>query len=267
MKSYRMTIQRAAVAVSASLWAMMTATTFAADNTQDDRWRFGVTIPLWAPGIDGDVTARGRTADVDLSFDDLTDNLEASFSIGLEARRERFGFFGNVGYMAFESDERLAGGAESDAELKFLVADGGGFFRLIKTGEECPFILEALAGVRYWSVETDLKITAPGGGVLVNAEPDHHLLDPIVGLRATKYLSRKWHLDFQGDVGGFEISNDTSDLTWSASGMVSYDFTRWFTLSGGYKALALDKESGSGARERGVDIVMHGVLLAAKFSF
>ena len=76
-----------------------------------------------------------------------------------------------------------------------------------------------------------------------------------------------WRLDFQADVGGFGISDDTSDLDWSATGMVAYDFKKWFTLSAGYRALALDKSDGSGAEEKGLNLIMHGLLITAKLTF
>jgi hypothetical protein len=31
-----------------------------------------------------------------------------------------------------------------------------------------------------------------------------------------------------------------ADLDWSAVGLATYDFTKWFSLSAGYKAVGLD---------------------------
>jgi len=243
------------------------AGTVSAANAPEDRWRFGVIVPIWAAGIDGDMTIRGRQVDVDVGFDDLKDHLDASFSLGLEARRDRFGFYGAVGYMKFSADDTLLAGAEAEAELKFLIAEAGGFYGLLRLGEERPFVLEALGGVRYWAIDNELEITGPGGTKLFDGGDEKDLIDPIIGLRASQFLTRKLHLDFQGDIGGFGISDDTSDFAWSATGLVTYDLARWFSLSAGYKALAVEAERGSGTSERGVDIIMHGLLLAAKFTF
>ncbi len=101
----------------------------------------------------------------------------------------------------------------------------------------------------------------------MNVDSKTELLDPVFGLRASQYLNPKWHLDFQGDVGGFGISDNTSDLTWSAAGLVSYDAAKWLTLSAGYKALSVDTSEGSGAKEKGGDIIMHGLLIAARLQF
>jgi hypothetical protein len=33
-----------------------------------DAWQFGVTVPLWAPQINGNVTVQGRQQDVNVNF-------------------------------------------------------------------------------------------------------------------------------------------------------------------------------------------------------
>jgi hypothetical protein len=90
--------------------------------------------------------------------------------------------------------------------------------------------------------------------------------DPVIGLRGSQYLTQKFHLDFSADGGGFDINNDT-DWTWSATGVATYDFTKWFSLSAGYKALALDESNGSGASKNGVNLIFNGVLVVAQFKF
>lgn len=234
---------------------------------QDDSWRFGFTVPLWAAGIDGDVTLQGLEQDVEVSFEDLKEQLDASFSLAFEARKGKFGFYSGGSFMEFSASAATPGGGGAEAELKFLIADVGVSYVLIKTGEENPFVLEATAGLRYWRTDTDLTISDSLGTVLFSGGNDRDLLDPVIGLRGSKYLTAKLHLDFAGDIGGFGLSDDTSDLAWSAAGLVSYDFTKGFTLSAGYKALALDVERDSGASQNGMDIVMNGVLITAKFKF
>jgi hypothetical protein len=242
--------------------ALTMAGTGLAAEEQDDTWRFGVTVPLWAPQINGNVTIKGRQQNVDLSFDQLKDHLDASFALGLEVRKEKFGFFGGVGYMKF------SGGSDGMSDdLKFLIVDGGVFYRLLKTGDEHPFILEATGGLRYWGTKNEITLRGPAGDQLFSGSKDRDLEDPMIGLRGSKFLTSKLHLDFAGDVGGFGISDSQSELDWSATGLVSYDFAKWFTLSAGYKALALDASKGGGADKNGVDVIFNGFLIAAKFSF
>ena len=137
----------------------LTATTQAvrAADQADDPWRFGVTVPLWAPQIDGDVEVRGNHRDVNVSFSTLRDHLDAAFSLGLDARKGKFDIYGDVGYMKFSG-----GGGIASFDLKFVIADAGVAYRLVKTEGEHPFVLEGTAGLRYWYTDTTLTLSTEG---------------------------------------------------------------------------------------------------------
>ena len=244
---------RAQDATATSAKTQLAAPAAASDEAP---WQFGVTLPLWAPQINGDVTIRGHQQNVDISFSQLKDHLDASFALGLDVGKGKFDVYGDVGYMKFS-----AGGGDASADLKFIIADGGLSYVLVNTGEEHPFILAGTAGVRYWYTDTSIRL---GGDF--NGGQIRRLADPVIGLRASQYLTRKLHLDFSGDGGGFDINNDT-DWTWSAVGVVTYDFAKWFSLSAGYKALAVDESKGSGDRKNGIDLIFNGVLVLAQFKF
>jgi hypothetical protein len=253
----RQTNKLAALGVAAMA---VVGTGLTAQAQDENPWQFGVVVPLWAPGIDGNVTVKGHQQDVNINFDQLKDHLDASFALGLEARKGKFGIFGDVGYMKFSADGTVAGHAV-DSELKFAIANAGVSYLLIKTESEHPFVLEGTLGLRYWYTDTSFS----AGGL--NYGKDRNLEDPMIGLRGSQYLTQKFHLDFAGDIGGFGISDNQSTLDWSVTGMATYDFAKWFSLSGGYKALALDASSGSGSGKNGVDVVFNGFLIAAKFKF
>jgi len=240
----------------------MAGTGFTASAQDDGKWQFGVTVPLFAPKIDGNVTVGGHQRDVNISFSDLKDHLDASFALGLEARKDKLGFYTGFSYMKFS-----AGNGAANDELKIFIVDGGVSYQLYKTEGANPFILEGTVGIRYWGTKNELTLRDSEGTVLFNGSKDRDLVDPMIGLRGSKYFTPKLHLDFAGDVGGFGLSDNQSTLDWSATGLVSYDFAKWFTLSGGYKALAIDASTGSGANKNGLDIIMNGFLIAAKFKF
>jgi hypothetical protein len=232
-----------------------------------DAWQFGVTVPLWAPQINGNVTVQGRQQDVNINFSQLREHLDASFALAVEARKGKFGMFGDVGYMKFSADGMVSG-AQASSELKFLVADAGVSYLLLKTGTEHPFVLEGTLGVRYWYTSTDLSVHGPFGFTpLFSGSKTMDLVDPVIGLRGSQYLTQKLHLDFAGDIGGFGISDNQAELDWAATGAATYDFARWFSLSAGYKALGVDASNGSGFGKNGVNLTFHGVLIAAKFTF
>jgi hypothetical protein len=229
-------------------------------------WQFGITVPIWIAGIDGNATVLGHQQNVNISFDQLKDHLDASLALGLDVSKGKFGLYGDFMYMKFSGGFTGPLGGNTSADLKFVLANAGVSYRLLKTGEEHPFILAGTAGIRYWYADTTLTFRGPRGVVNLNGGNTYNLVDPVIGLRGSQYLTRKLHLDFSGDIGGFDISHDT-DITWSATGVLTYDFVKWFSLSAGYQAVALDVANGSGASKNGVNLIFNGVLIALKVKF
>jgi hypothetical protein len=205
---------------------------------------------------------------VNVGFDQLKDHLDTTLALGLDVRKGKFGLYGDFMYMKFSVIAFGPGPGVANAwdGLKFLEADGGASYLLVKAGEEHPFTLEGTAGVRYWYVDNKMTLTGPRGNVFFRGGNTTDLVDPVIGVRGSQFLTRKLHLDFSGDIGGFDINNDT-DFTWSATGVATYDFTKWLSVSAGYKALALDESNGSGASKNGVNLIFNGVLIDLSVKF
>lgn len=238
-----------------------------ATKPNPDAWDFEMTLPLWAPQVNGNATVRGRTADVNVNFSELKSHLDNVLSLAAEAHQGKFGIFGDVGYMKFSGGffDRLGG--HTQAQLKFMIANGGLSYEIFKTENEHPFILEGTAGVRYWYAATELSHRDAtdtrdfSGGNTLN------IVDPVLGLRASQFITSKLHLDVQGDGGGFDLNHST-DWTWSAQAVLAYDFTKWFTLSAGYSAVALDESNGgSGTSEKGLNLIFSGIEADLTFKF
>lgn len=253
--------------------ASTTATTPATSSVlapaaADDSWQFGVTIPVWLPQINGNSTVRGVRRDVDISYNTLKDHLDASFALGLEAHKGKFGIYGGVGYMKFSGDVKDSAGAKANFGLDFVLADAGISYVLVKTESEHPFVLQSTLGLRYWYTRTTLSIKDAGGNVIMNGSNYRNLEDPMVGLRGSQYFTKKFHLDFAGDIGGFGIADrNMAKLDWSATGLLTYDFVKWLSVSAGYKAIGLDASQGSGANKNGVNLIFNGALITATIKF
>lgn len=232
----------------------------------DDAWRFGVTLPGWAPQVNGDITQLGIQRNVSVSFNTLKDHLQSSFGLALDASKGKFGMYADAGYMKFTAGSTAADGSSVAADLKFLVADGGISYLLLKQGEEHPFLLAGTAGLRYWYMKPQATFTGPHGILQFSGYKEFNLADPVIGLRGSQYLTRKLHLDFSGDFGGFDISHGT-DITWSAAGVATYDFTKWLNVSAGYKALAADEAESHSHGKDGVNLIFSGVVIAVRVSF
>jgi hypothetical protein len=146
--------------------------------------------------------------------------------------------------------------------MKFWIVEAGGFYQVAQWGEEKPLSVDAIVGVQYWNLQSSLTLKGPGGVINFKGSDSVDLIDPIIGVRAVKYLTTKLSLNLQGDVGGFGISDQSSDLSWQAVGMLGYDFTKHFSLFAGYRALSVRKDSGS---QKGADLILNGALLGLNF--
>ena len=231
---------------------------------QDDPWRFDFALIGWGPSVSGDVTVGDHKANVDAGLDELLDDLKGIAMLGFELRKEKFGFYAQPNWIKLEEDAHV-GPLSSTLEQELWIVDAAGFYQLHKWGEEKPLTLDALVGVRYWHFDNELTVQGSGGVVDFHGSASDYLIDPIVGLRAKMYFTRKFSLSLHGDVGGFGASDNSSDLSWQALGTLNYDFNPCFSLSVGYRALSVDKDSGSGSNARGMDVILHGFLLALNF--
>ncbi len=94
--------------------------------------------------------------------------------------------------------------------LKFVLADAGVSYQLVKAEEEHPFLLAGTAGVCATGIrDTTLVITGSvGQRPLKRQQLSFDVEDPVLGLRGSQYFTKKFHLDFAGDIGGFGISDE-----------------------------------------------------------
>ena len=78
----------------------LAGSSFAGDRSPD-QWQFSVTPCLWAVGLDGDVTIRGRTAAVDANFIEIAEEADLIFAYlsVFEARKGKRGIFVAPVYM------------------------------------------------------------------------------------------------------------------------------------------------------------------------
>jgi hypothetical protein len=230
----------------------------------EDPWQFSVVPLLWLSGVNGNVTVNGHKADVDVGFDQLFQHFNGGFMADFDLRKSKFGFYVQPNYMQLGAGAN-AGPFSGNDDITIWIVEGGGYYQFAKWGEDKPLTLEAVVGVRYWSLHNDFTLRGSGGIVNFSGSDSTSLVDPLVGLHVQKYLTEKLSVTVRGDVGGFGISNHSSDLSWQAVALIGYDFTRHFALYAGYRALALREGSGSGSGQKGADLVLNGALIGLDF--
>lgn len=125
-----------------------------------------------------------------------------------------------------------------------------------------PHAFEGLGGARYFDMDVEVK----AAGTTVSTGGKQEWLDPIIGLRYIWQISEKWRLSLRGDIGGFGIG-DASDFAWNAVGLIGWQPWKHVGFLGGYQALDVDYETGSGINKFKFDMLMHGPLLAVNITW
>ena len=239
------------------VFALMTVSSvYGAKNTEDrivhDPWAFNLTLYMWFPGLDGNLSAGPLSESVNLTFIDIARKLRSfpmAFNGHLEAHYDRFGFFIDGNYMGLDFKPRFDRVSEG-MSTELGVMDYGVSYRLFGSAaseriahwDEKPGsnILDIYVGGRTIWLGNELDSSRRG-----NFSGSKSDTAPVIGGRIIAEFFPKWFLMLDGNVGGFGVDN--VKFTGSALGSVGYR-TRLFgvptSVEAGYKALKLDVGSG-----------------------
>jgi hypothetical protein len=238
----------------------------------ESKWEFIVTPYFWMVGIDGDVSAKGKKADVNVNFGDIVKDLDFGGEVHMEAWKGRWGILLDPTFLKLSEDGEFMspalGPVDVDVEVQEWLVDLGGFYQLgkwpVKKDGEQMISLEALGGGRYWYVKTKLDLEVPLAGFERKVEKSKDWIDPFIGLRLRADLTKRFSFVLRGDIGGFGVG---SEFTWNTSAVLGYGVSRVVGLWLGYRALGVDYESGSGANKFEFDAIMHGPIAGVSFYF
>src|SRR5262245_2072607 len=214
-------------------------------------WTVSVTPYAWLPFLQGAVTVKGRTVDIDVNPFQLLEHLDAVPFMGYaEARKGPLGFYNDIFFAKVGVDgsvsrsvRNLTVGASADVDVELAIIEAGGAFEVarwsagsgggLKYGPAfTPYTaVDLLAGARYWHQEADIKfgLTASVdlGGLVVSRGRatarggDVDWVDPLVGFRIRHGLAPGQELLLRADVGGFDVG---SQFTWNVLGAYSFKF-------------------------------------------
>ncbi len=220
-----------------------------------DAWRFQLTPYAWMAGLSGDVRplAGAPTIGTSRSFGDLLDDLDGAFFMTASARRDRWVLFGDLTWASLSHEGVLPPGVAIEGKLSqrsFTAAAG------YQAVSEPSHRLDLLAGARAWRIEAEVAVPALGLG----ASDTERWVDPILAARLRSTWTPLWSTLLHADIGGFGVGADT---TWQLVATGNYQASDAFTLSAGYRHLAVDREE-AGTR---IDVSMSGPLLGATWRF
>jgi opacity protein-like surface antigen len=209
-------------------------------------WSFEFTPYLWGAAMSGEVGAGPLpTINVNMSFSDILDNLDAGLMGAFEARKGRWGLLFDAIYVKIAHSataSRTGPGpigstatASAELEMTQTVFAAAVAYRAI----EGRTPIDVIGGVRYAKVEADARIDgsffAQTGTLARSGAKDW--VDPYVGVRAQYPIAERWTLVSYADVGGFGVG---SELSWQAIAGVNYEFSKTVTGKFGYRYMSVD---------------------------
>jgi hypothetical protein len=237
-------------------------------------WEFSLAPYLWGAGLEGTLETERVSADVDIPFSDIWDNLDAGVLTQLEARRGRFSLAANLVYLKLSPD------AERPRSPLLPVASPGSFrvrtvvqqgilelrpaweVAVFEPGGDTRFALDLGAGARgIWldqHLHVQLRPGVPIGPFSRRFDESIAWVDLVGAARVRARLGEKLGLTVAGDYGGFDIGS-SSHRTWSLLGYFSYSLGEHWDLALGWRTLELERGA--------VHLEMAGPLVGARYRF
>lgn len=228
----------------------------------EESWQFHLAPYAWLAGQDGTVgTFPGLpAADINVDFyDDILGNINGAVMLVGEARKGPFGFHLDLVYTDIEMDQPLRGTyfTTLTSQTKSWIVSVSGFYNLVETDKA---VLDAMAGLRYWNVDSELAIS---GGPLgfYNVDNSEDWIDPLVGLKGRTMLgSSRFFISGSFLIGGFGAG---SDLMWDINGNLGYEWTDSFSTLVGYRYLDVDYDDNGFI----YDVAQDGIVLGLSWFF
>lgn len=224
-----------------------------AADAQSSPWSGEITPYLWAAGIDGDLTVRGQSADVDVGFDDLFDKTDVAGSVTVRVFHNRILFYGQLDYFDLSTNEvETSGGTATfdgslDSEVTIWTLGVGYKF----DGWSENQTISVFAGARQASIDTDLTLDTLG-----KFSRDREVTDAVLGVIPRFQLSRNWA--FNPNLG---IGAGDSDLTYELWPQFQYGHNN-LNARIGYRRLYYDIKNDD---DNEFDASFHGLTVGLGF--
>jgi len=244
---------------------LLAATTVVGGDEPPSKWELEILPYAWIPGTFGTLDIAGRTADLDVSVNDV---LQLAFdgdalSAGgyFSARYDRLEAFVDAygGYADEDTTQKIPTQyctlcVAAKAKLYFTFVDVAVGYRLGQwslPGRLRPFTFGVYAGTRIMYFKADLSGSGGALGEILHTgavSRSFDWADPLLGVRWEVPILDALSLEFRGDIGGFGAS---SDLIWGLLGGVRYwpTWRPWALrpwLGAGYRVVSFDRGFGSG---------------------
>jgi hypothetical protein len=204
-----------------------------ADTSSDEGWHVGVIPYLWLAGVHGTVGALGREASVHASVSDVLSKLNIGLMGAVEVRYNRVIIPIDFLWIKLSDDKALpieVVAASIKAKMKEALLTPKIGYRIVN-GQRLK--VDALFGVRYWHLTTDLTLepTQIGNGFSRSAD----WVDAVAGGKFQVAVTPKLVVTVLGDAGGASARSD-----YQVAGLLGYKVGRKCILQAGYRYLAVN---------------------------
>jgi len=251
------------MAMASSLEAAPTESTTVNATTEDTKWHFRATpIAIWTFNIKGPVTIKGRTRNVNASWDDVSNNLDTAGGLGFAFGKGNWTweFTGN----ALKWEKNGVGGSiratSDDFDISFTYSTiqfGLAYALPVFRAPNAPRV-EFLGFVRSSRFKLEVD-DGPNGNF--NEKESFNWIDPFIGLRVAQPISGGFGWMMSADIGGFGISDKQSELTWDFMAALGYHW-KHVAILGGYKAQMLTLHADAGAEVAALDQRFQGPVVS-----
>lgn len=227
-----------------------------AAHAQNQDWKYVIAPYFWGAGQSGTVgvVEGADPIDIDLSFSDIFDNLEASGMIIGRAINGDLGFSvdAQVINMKASGDVPEQPGLEVTVENQNKMYSFMLDYRVLDTPEANLWLT---GGARYWRVETELEANTGDA-----AAGKDSWWDPLVGLHGRYDFDDRNAVIGWASLGGFGAG---SDLMVDIFAGYERRFTPVTAMQIGWRYLSVDREDGGFV----YDVSQTGPILGLSFTF
>ena len=228
-----------------------------------------VGIYLFATEISGEAQLGRVTADIDMSFSDILDNLDIGFMGYVEHRRGQWSFIGDLAFLRLNDDNSTTVGRnvelDVEAELEQTVIEGFAGYRFLdKVYEGSDLGVDLMFGLRHntLKVTMDLDVAIAEFSNSRSRSEEEDWFDYVVGLRFQSDYRNGWGSTVWADLG--EGSDSSS---YQLLAMVNYQGSSNWKFYGGYRVLSLDYDNGSGDSTFAIDLDYSGPMAGVTYVF
>jgi len=207
----------------------------AGGDSTDGEWKFMLApLFLWAQGIEGTSGIGPVDAPLDIEFKDALSNLDVTFTVHFEMKRDRLSLFAEYQYVSLDPEAESPMGVPLNIGFKDTIAELGATYWVFGT-EKTDW--EILGGARYTKQKLDVSVQ--DGPHLLDVSSDWWV--GFFGGRMSASLSEKWTFIGRVDYG---IGSGDSNNIWNLNMVFDYRFRHWGSAFVGWKYMNYDYDNG-----------------------